>query len=73
MLVTPDEQLLADIAEILPKLDDSKPTHRKLADICFRLQGILRKKFKDPNELRLGPKRDRAAYMRRYRARQATK
>jgi hypothetical protein len=58
-----DEVLLQYIEESLSKLTEK---HHKLVDICFRLRGILLEK--QLKRRKTPPKRDRAAYMRRYRA-----
>lgn len=64
--VTPlatDEILLGYIEELLPQLTEK---HYKLVDICLALKGFL--KAERRKRIRPPPKRDRAAYMRRYRA-----
>lgn len=64
-----DDTLLSYIDDILGKLDTSKSElHTKIADVCFRLQGLLRERIRSGTDYK-GPKRDRAAYMRHYRAR----
>lgn len=58
-----DDILLQYIEEVLPKLTEK---HFKLVDICLALKGLLKDKQRAKH--RSPPKRDRAAYMRRYRA-----
>lgn len=65
-LVTPmatADVLLGYIEELLPQLTEK---HYKLVDICLALKGFL--KAEKRKQHRPPAKRDRAAYMRRYRA-----
>lgn len=59
-----DDTLLEYIEDVLPKLTEK---HYKLVDICLALKTILREKQRLAARKR-PPKRDRAAYMRRWRA-----
>jgi hypothetical protein len=64
-----DDTTLAHIEEVLPKLGDT-PTQKKLVDICLRLRYLLRQMKLEARPVgQMGPKRNRAAYMRNYRAR----
>lgn len=59
-----DDILLEYIEDSLSKLTEK---HYKLVDICFALRGILLERQLKARRKK-APKRDRAAYMRRYRA-----
>ena len=64
-----DDDLLGYVTEIMEKLNPEKDLHVKIADCLLRLQGLLRQSKQGPSIATMGPKRDRAAYMRDYRAR----
>ena len=64
-----DEVLLQHIERVLSKLDSSKELHLMIADICFRCQFLIKEHQRVAKpRTKLLPKRDRAAYMRQYRA-----
>lgn len=61
-----DDELLQYIKELMPQLTKK---HERLVDVCLRLQGLLReRRISSGSPTATGPKRDRAAYMRQYRA-----
>lgn len=66
-MIKTTDTLLLDIEEVLSKLNSGGSVQTKIVDICLELRSRLRIEQKRKGN-RPTPKRDRALYMRRYRA-----